>query len=168
MTNMGESILDRSPNEGRPTLREAIRQHLLRNRGIVCDTEQIFIGSGSEYLYTLIVELLGRDRIYGIESPSYKKLNRYIAPQTLHMNRSRSGMTELKAKRCGRQARIFSTSPHTEASPAVSPPLYLNVTNILDGQVQIAVILLKAISSRNFQSRKSRRKHCLAVHRMKT
>ena len=74
MTNLGESILERSPNEGCTELREAIRQHLARNRGIVCNTEQIFIGSGSEYLYTLIVELLGRDRIYGIESPSYKKI----------------------------------------------------------------------------------------------
>ena len=74
ITNLGESILERSPNEGCTELREAIRQHLARNRGIVCDIEQIFIGSGSEYLYTLIVELLGRDRIYGIESPSYKKI----------------------------------------------------------------------------------------------
>ncbi|MBQ8393420.1 MAG: PLP-dependent aminotransferase family protein [Clostridia bacterium] len=80
MTNMGESILERSPNEGCTELREAIRRHLARNRGIICDTEQIFIGSGSEYLYTLIVELLGRDRIYGIESPSYKKIEQvYLA-----------------------------------------------------------------------------------------
>ena len=80
MTNMGEAILERSPNEGCTELREAIRQHLARNRGIVCDIEQIFIGSGSEYLYTLIVELLGRDRIYGIESPSYKKIEQvYLA-----------------------------------------------------------------------------------------
>lgn len=80
MTNMGESILERSPNEGCIELREAIRQHLARNRGIICDTEQIFIGSGSEYLYTLIVELLGRDRVYGIESPSYKKIEQvYLA-----------------------------------------------------------------------------------------
>ena len=80
MTNMGESILERSPNEGCTELREAIRQHLARNRGIICDTEQIIIGSGSEYLYTLIVELLGRDRIYGIESPSYKKIEQvYLA-----------------------------------------------------------------------------------------
>lgn len=74
ITNMGEAILERSPNEGCPELREAIRQYLSRNRGIFCDTEQIIIGSGSEYLYTLIVELLGRDQIYGIESPSYKKI----------------------------------------------------------------------------------------------
>lgn len=74
ITNMGEAILERSPNEGCTELRETIMQYLARNRGIFCDTEQIIIGSGSEYLYTLIVELLGRDRVYGIESPSYKKI----------------------------------------------------------------------------------------------
>lgn len=74
MTNMGEAILDRSPNAGCTALREAVRQHLARNRGVACDTEQIIIGSGSEYLYTLIIELLGRDRTYAVESPSYKKI----------------------------------------------------------------------------------------------
>jgi GntR family transcriptional regulator/MocR family aminotransferase len=38
------------------------------------DAEQIIIGAGSEYLYGLIVELLGRNRIYAIETPSYKKI----------------------------------------------------------------------------------------------
>jgi GntR family transcriptional regulator/MocR family aminotransferase len=37
-------------------------------------TEQIVIGSGSEYLYGLIVELLGRDKTIAIEYPSYKKI----------------------------------------------------------------------------------------------
>ena len=36
--------------------------------------EQIVIGSGAEYLYGLIIELLGRNRTYGIEYPSYKKI----------------------------------------------------------------------------------------------
>lgn len=80
MTNMAEVIFERSPNAGCTELREAIRHHLARNRGITCDTEQIIIGSGSEYLYSLIVELLGRDRTYGIESPSYKKIEQvYLA-----------------------------------------------------------------------------------------
>ena len=36
--------------------------------------KQIIIGSGSEYLYGLIIELLGRHRSYAIEPPSYKKI----------------------------------------------------------------------------------------------
>ena len=36
--------------------------------------EQIIIGSGSEYLYNLIVQMLGRERIVALESPSYEKI----------------------------------------------------------------------------------------------
>ncbi len=74
LTNRGDLLLEKSPNCGSMELREAIRHYLARNRGIKVDTEQIVIGSGSEYLYGLIVELLGRHRTYAIESPSYKKI----------------------------------------------------------------------------------------------
>lgn len=74
LTDRGELLLDKSPNCGCLELREAIRHYLARNRGIKVDVEQIIIGSGSEYLYGLIVELLGRHRTYAIESPSYKKI----------------------------------------------------------------------------------------------
>lgn len=74
ISDFGEAILDKSPNSGCIELRDAIRQYLARSRGITAETEQIIIGSGSEYLYSLIVELLGRKRIYAIESPSYKKI----------------------------------------------------------------------------------------------
>ena len=74
LSDRGDLLLEKSPNSGCIELREAIRHYLARNRGIKVDTEQIVIGSGSEYLYGLIVELLGRHRIYAIESPSYKKI----------------------------------------------------------------------------------------------
>ncbi len=74
LTDRGDLLLEKSPNCGCIALREAIRHYLARNRGIQVDVEQIIIGSGSEYLYGLIVELLGRNRIYAIESPSYKKI----------------------------------------------------------------------------------------------
>ena len=67
-------IVERSPNCGTFELRDAIRKYLARSRGISAECEQIIIGSGSEYLYGLIVELLGRDCVYAIESPSYKKI----------------------------------------------------------------------------------------------
>lgn len=72
----GEEILEKSPNCGRDELREALRRYLARSRGILIETEQIVIGSGSEYLYSLIVELLGRQRIYALETPSYQKIER--------------------------------------------------------------------------------------------
>lgn len=74
MNDYGERILERSPNAGALELREAICRYLARSRGIYAVPEQIVIGAGSEYLYSLIVELLGRERIYAAESPSYKKI----------------------------------------------------------------------------------------------
>ena len=74
LTEHGDLLLEKSPNSGCAELREAIVRYLARNRGISVEIEQIVIGSGSEYLYGLIVELLGRSRVYAIESPSYKKI----------------------------------------------------------------------------------------------
>ncbi len=74
LTEHGELLLEKSPNCGCFELREAIRRYLARNRGIKIDVEQIIIGSGSEYLYSLIIGLLGRNLIYAIETPSYKKI----------------------------------------------------------------------------------------------
>ncbi len=74
ISDYGEAILNRSPNLGCIELRKAIKNYLARSRGIIADCNQIIIGSGSEYLYSLIVELLGRDKTYAIEYPSYKKI----------------------------------------------------------------------------------------------
>ena len=38
--------------------------------------DQIIVGAGTEYLYSLLIKLLGKDRIYCIENPGYKKLSK--------------------------------------------------------------------------------------------
>lgn len=67
-------ILNKSPNLGIIELRNAIKQYLARNRDINVDLDQIVIGAGAEYLYGLIVFLLGNDKVFAIENPSYHKL----------------------------------------------------------------------------------------------
>ena len=74
MSDLGDAILEPSPAAGILALRNAIGQYLARSRGIHVRPEQIVIGSGSEYLYGRIVELLGRELTFAIESPSYKKI----------------------------------------------------------------------------------------------
>lgn len=74
LTEHGELLLERSPGFGCTELREEIGRYLARNRGMTVDADQIIIGSGSEYLYGLITSLLGREKVYAIESPSYKKI----------------------------------------------------------------------------------------------
>ena len=74
LSDYGEGIMNKSPNAGCPELRGALSSYLARNRGIQAETAQIVIGSGSEYLYGLVVEMLGRERVFAIEHPSYEKI----------------------------------------------------------------------------------------------
>ena len=74
LSDYSDVLCEKSPNAGCPELREAIKSYLIRNRGMSVESEQIIIGSGAEYLYGLIIAMLGRQRVYGIESPSYQKI----------------------------------------------------------------------------------------------
>ena len=57
-------------------LREAIAHYLYRFREISVSPEQIVVGAGTEYLYHLIIQLLGRDKCYALETPGYNKIAR--------------------------------------------------------------------------------------------
>ncbi len=74
LTDYYDVILEKSPNTGRIELRDAIKRYLLRNRAMEVDANQIVVGSGAEYLYTLIIDLLGKDKVFAIEDPSYEKI----------------------------------------------------------------------------------------------
>lgn len=76
LTEYGEEILVKSPNHGLTELRQAIASYLGRSSGITVKPEQIIIGSGAEYLYSLIGQLLGGDRVFALENPSYDKIRR--------------------------------------------------------------------------------------------
>ncbi len=74
LSDYADVLRERSPNAGCPEFREAIKSYLIRNRGMNVESNQIIIGSGAEYLYGLIIAMLGRQLVYGIESPSYQKI----------------------------------------------------------------------------------------------
>ena len=74
LSDYGESLMVRSPNSGTVFLRETIAHYLARSRRMDVAPDQIIIGSGSEYLYNLIVQMLGRERIFALEDPSYEKI----------------------------------------------------------------------------------------------
>ncbi len=76
LTQRGEQLLRAMPPNGVMELRQAISRHLYHVRGISAAPEQIVVGAGTEYLYNLLVQLLGRDRIYGLEDPGYSKAER--------------------------------------------------------------------------------------------
>ena len=81
ITERGETLLERSPPGGCAELRGALSRYLGRARGIRTAPERIYIGSGAEYLYGLIVQALGRERLYALEDPSYEKIRRVYEAQ---------------------------------------------------------------------------------------
>ncbi|MCD8119044.1 MAG: PLP-dependent aminotransferase family protein [Lachnospiraceae bacterium] len=75
LTESREELLLKPPAQGMWELRTAIAEHLRRFRGMEAKPEQVVAGAGTEYLYGLLIQLLGRGRIYGVENPGYRKIS---------------------------------------------------------------------------------------------
>ena len=76
MLDYGEKLLLPLPNQGIPELRQAISDHLAAFRGMHVDPENILIGAGTDFLYNLLIQLLGRDKVYAVEEPGYGKIRK--------------------------------------------------------------------------------------------
>ena len=61
-------------NQGCAELRCAIAEHLAGFRDMRVDPENIIIGAGTDFLYNLLIQLLGRDKVYAVEDPGYNKI----------------------------------------------------------------------------------------------
>ena len=79
MLDVGEALLAPVPNQGLYALRLAISRQLQAFRGMTVDPENILIGAGTDFLYNLLIQLLGRDRLYAVEEPGYGKIRRIYA-----------------------------------------------------------------------------------------
>ena len=69
---------------GSPRLRQAIASYLREYRGMEVPAERIVIAAGSQTLYQLIVQLLGRERTFATECPGYPLLGRIYCAQSVH------------------------------------------------------------------------------------
>ena len=74
--DLGEKLLLPMPNQGLDRLRQAIAEHLWEFRGMQVDPQNILIGAGTDFLYNLLLQLLGREKCYAVEEPGYSKIRR--------------------------------------------------------------------------------------------
>ena len=79
MLDYGEKLLLPLPNRGDIELRRAIADHLADFRGMAVDPENIIIGAGTDFLYKLLIQLLGRDKLYALEDPGNGKIRKIYA-----------------------------------------------------------------------------------------
>lgn len=68
-------LLSAGESKGDSSLRYNIAKHLHELRGVNCSPSQIVVGAGIEYLIMLLTELLGKDNVYAIENPGYRKID---------------------------------------------------------------------------------------------
>lgn len=88
-------LLKTSHPQGEASLRMSIAKHLHEHKGVRCTHEQVIIGAGSEYLIGLLVQLLGRDRIYAVEDPGYVKTGMLLksnGADVVHIGLDREGL----------------------------------------------------------------------------
>lgn len=74
LSEYGEKVLYPCEEKGSIVLRDALVRYLGRSQNIHVCADNILIGAGSEYFYTVIAAMFGRSRIYGIETPSYHSI----------------------------------------------------------------------------------------------
>lgn len=73
LNSQDEKLLIRSDMKGTYELRLAIAEYLLEFRNMQVSPQQIVIGAGTEALYSMLVQYFGRDKVYAVENPGYKK-----------------------------------------------------------------------------------------------
>lgn len=105
-------LMINSPCAGILPLRNAIAHYLRDFRGMQVFSHQIIIGAGTEYLYGLLIQLLGKNLIYGVENPGYHKIGKICKSMGVtyrHVDLDESGVSihELEEKKID----IIHTSP---------------------------------------------------------
>ena len=69
-------LMTNPPCGGIMSLRQSIAGYLKDFRGMTVQPEQIIIGAGTEYLYGLLIQLLGHEAVYAVENPGYQKIGK--------------------------------------------------------------------------------------------
>ena len=93
-----------SPCGGILVLRQSISKYLQEFRGMAVSPDQIIIGAGTEYLYSLLIQLLGNDKVYGVENPGYRKLEQiyksfHVPCEWISMDENGICISELEEKK---------------------------------------------------------------------
>ena len=73
MSEKRSDLMIKSPSIGVYQLRRAIADYLYQFRGIETKPEQILVGAGTEYLYGLIIQLLGHNKSMRLKIRDIKK-----------------------------------------------------------------------------------------------
>ena len=119
-----DKLLEVSESSGIYELREAIAGHLASFRGLHASPDQIVVGAGTEYLYGLIIKLLGKDKKYCVEDPGYRKISQiYEAEGVKHAFGKMDGSGLLVSELVRTKADIAHISPTHHFPTGITMPI---------------------------------------------
>lgn len=110
-----DKLMINSPSVGIWELRREIARYLLQFRGMNVSPEQIVIGAGTEYLYSIIIQLLGRQKIYAVENPGYQKIAKIYGANDvscIHIPMDKNGIALQPLEQSNAQVLHISPSHH--------------------------------------------------------
>ena len=119
-----EELLTRSPGNGIVELRSSIAHFLLQYQNLRVSPEQIVIGAGTEYLYSLLIRLLGHDKVYAMETPGYRKTERIYRSSSVEVRNipmDRNGMDIELLRQSG--ADVVHISPSHQFPTGITMPV---------------------------------------------
>lgn len=115
LTEQKTALLRRLPYQGVWELRAAIAEHLYQFHGLTVKPEQIIVGAGTEYLYGMLIQLLGREKIYAVENPGYQKIGKIYEKNDVkcaYISLDNSGLSVKELKESGAQVVHISPAHH--------------------------------------------------------
>ena len=124
MSEKQEELMTNPPCGGIMELRENIARYLMDFRGMSVQREQIIVGAGTEYLYSLLIQLLGEKCVYGVENPGYHKVAKIyesmgVSYRYLDMDHAGILPSQLEEKK----VQILHTSPSHHFPTGVVMPV---------------------------------------------
>ena len=84
MADYGAKILAPLPAAGVPELRQSIARYLQGSRQLSVAPDQIVVGAGTDFLYNVLIQLLGRELRYGVEEPGFTKITAVYRANGIH------------------------------------------------------------------------------------
>ena len=122
MADYGSQLLQRLPHHGYGQLRQAIARHLWDFRGMAVQPENIVIGAGTDFLYNLLIQLLGREKLYAVEDPGYDKIRKIYAAGGVRCISAEMDGQGVRPDRLG-AARVLHISPSHHFPTGIITPI---------------------------------------------
>ncbi len=155
LNERSDILLEKSDGMGLFELRIAIADYLARSRSIFVSPDQIVIGSGSEYMYGLIVQLAGRDGLYALEDPSYEKISRMYCANGVKIEYLKMGTDGILSSELKRShADLLHVTPFNSYPSGVTATASKRAEYIRWAQERNALIVEDDVDSEFSMSRK--------------